>query len=132
MKELKAICSLDDIIRFYQDMEAEIPSKLKSRVRTQRRFYEVLKQFRAGEQPTREVNRKKLDAYVKRLTKEINEFLEGYLTIGFPPAGVNFWSDFAPISRLLELELLRDLQSYLDTGRSFDSVMLDKIYHINR
>ena len=132
MKELKAICSLDDVIRFYQDMEKEVPSKLKSRVRTQRSFYEVLKQFRAGEQPTQEINRKKLDSEVKRLTKEVNEFLKGYLTIGFPPAHVNFWSDFAPIDMLRQLELLRDLQSYLDTGHDFDSVMLDKIYHINR
>lgn len=125
MERLQAICCLDDVITYYKDMETEAPTMVKSRVRDVITFYEVLKQFRAGEQPTQKVNRKHLDKQVRKLTKEINDAVKGKMDINFPNYA-NFWSKFAPIDILLELVLLRDLQSYLDNGKSFESVMVDK------
>lgn len=128
MERLNAISCIEDVIAYYKDMAEEVPNVYKRSVQDTIVFYEVLKQYRQGEKPTQKVNRKKLDAEVRRVKKEITEFLDGHIRISFAPNAETFWSKYAPISQLQQLELLRDLQSYLDTGRSFDAVMLDKIY----
>lgn len=127
MGNLKAISNLDEVITFHKDMLAAAPGPVKPRFREFVTFYEVLKQFRAGEQPTQQVNRKKLDARVGELTKEIKEFLCGYIREDLALDGEGFWSEYAPLGRMEQLELLRDLQSYLDYGKSFEWVMLRRL-----
>ena len=128
MERLNAISCIEDVIAYYKDLVAEVPEVYKKSLQESITCYEVLKQYRQGEKPTQKVNRKRLDADVRRITKEIKDFLSGYITIGFAPNAETFCSKYAPLNQLQQLELLRDLQSYLDTGRSFDAVMLDKIY----
>lgn len=69
MARLDAISSIEDVIAYYKDMAKEVPRVYKSSVQDTIVFYEVLKQYRQGEQPTQKVNRKKLDAEVRRVKK---------------------------------------------------------------
>lgn len=128
MKEMKACCCLDDVIRWFEGAKEVVPGKIKKQVQDRINFFVLLKQFRAKEQPTQEINRKLLEKEIKRLKKEITDALKGYYTISFPCADDNSWSDYAVPDKLLEYSLLMDLKSYLDTGRDWDANVLDEIY----
>lgn len=128
MKELKACCCLDDVIRWFEDAKEFVPSRIKKQVQDRMNFFVVLKQFRAKEQPTQEINRSLLEKEIRRLKKEINDALKGYYTISFPYADDDSWSDYAVPDKLLEYSLLMDLKSYLDNGRAWEAVILDELY----
>lgn len=128
MKELKACCCLDDVIRWFEDAKESAPISIHRQIQDRMNFFVLLKQFRAKEQPTQEINRSLLEKEIRRLKKEINDALKGYYTISFPYADDDSWSDYAVPDKLLEYSLLMDLKSYLDTGRDWNAAVLDEIY----
>lgn len=128
MKELKACCCLDDVIRWFEDAKESAPISIHRQIQDRINFFVLLKQFRAKEQPTQKIKRNLLEKEIRRYKKEITDSLKGYYRITFPYAGDNMWSDYAMPDKLLTYSLLMDLKSYLDTGRDWETNILDEIY----
>lgn len=126
MEELKVIKSLNDAIVYINAREDKVPEEYLSKIMNKRNMYLALKDYREGKTPAVDVNYDCLVERIESIENDIKGFLNGDSTVD-DFHNYDNGSGFAYMDYITELKLLRDLKSYIDHGKSYDSYLFTAV-----